>query len=93
MATSNVDPQPGLIVEHSTHPEWGRGRIDGVDGSHVSIKWERRAGSTVFDARFNLLRAAADTTTPMSFAKAAPGPSFKARAAKRAAGGATKPKA
>lgn len=42
--------EPGQLVEHPDHPEWGVGQVQSAIGPRVTVNFEH-AGKVVLDAR------------------------------------------
>ncbi|HMR30752.1 MAG TPA: DUF3553 domain-containing protein [Geminicoccaceae bacterium] len=53
---TGADLSPGLLVEAPAAPEWGRGQVQSVVGSRVTVNFEHR-GKVVLDLRAARLTA------------------------------------
>lgn len=42
--------EPGMLVRHPARPDWGRGQVQSVAGSRVTVNFEE-AGKVVLDSR------------------------------------------
>lgn len=46
--------EPGMVVKHADHPEWGRGQVQSRIGAKVTVMFEH-AGKVVIDGKQILL--------------------------------------
>lgn len=42
--------EPGMLVEHPAHPEWGTGQVQSNAGGKITVNF-REAGKVVIDGR------------------------------------------
>lgn len=46
--------EPGVLVRHPDHPEWGTGQVQSVDGRRVTVNFEERGKQMIDSAGVRL---------------------------------------